>query len=113
MAPFEPPDEAISAVLEGKRMPPEKVVAWLLRILIALTGAAGLYLYQGVSERLALTITELHSRATEADTTHRELRLDVLAVEKRKLKSMTISPGITLLAPVPALMLDICQEVGR
>ena len=32
--------------------------------------------------------------------------------EKRKLKSTTTSPGITLLAPVPAWMLLICQLVG-
>jgi hypothetical protein len=37
----------------------------------------------------------------------------VLAVEKRKLKSITTSPGITLEAPVPPWMLEICQEVGR
>ena len=34
------------------------------------------------------------------------------SVEKRKLKSTTASPGITLLAPVPAWMLLICQLVG-
>ena len=34
------------------------------------------------------------------------------SVEKRKLKSITTSPGITLLAPVPAWMFDICQVVG-
>ena len=34
------------------------------------------------------------------------------SVEKRKLKSTTSSPGITLLAPVPAWMFDICQLVG-
>src|SRR5690606_41208971 len=36
----------------------------------------------------------------------------VLAVENRKLKSTTASPGITLLAPVPAWMFETCQEVG-
>ena len=34
------------------------------------------------------------------------------SVLKRKLKSTTISPGITLPAPVPAWMFDICHEVG-
>ena len=34
------------------------------------------------------------------------------SVEKRKLKSTTTSPGITLLAPVPPCMLLICQLVG-
>ncbi len=36
----------------------------------------------------------------------------VLAVEKRKLKSIVTWPGITLVAPVPAWMFDICQVVG-
>ncbi len=36
----------------------------------------------------------------------------VLAVEKRKLNSMVTSPGITLVAPVPPLILEICQVVG-
>jgi hypothetical protein len=34
------------------------------------------------------------------------------SVEKRKLKSITALPGITLLAPVPEWMLLICQLVG-
>src|SRR3989344_2528591 len=34
------------------------------------------------------------------------------SVEKRKLKSITTSPGITLVAPVPPCMLLICQLVG-
>ena len=34
------------------------------------------------------------------------------SVQKRKLKSITHSPAITLLAPVPAWMLLICQLVG-
>ena len=34
------------------------------------------------------------------------------SVQKRKLKSTTQSPGITLLAPVPAWMLLTCQLVG-
>jgi hypothetical protein len=37
----------------------------------------------------------------------------VLAVEKRKLKSMANAPGITLFAPVPAWMFDICHDVGK
>ncbi|MNY81216.1 hypothetical protein D3C86_2226710 [compost metagenome] len=36
----------------------------------------------------------------------------MLAVEKRKLKSMVRWPGITLVAPVPPWMFDICQLVG-
>ena len=39
-------------------------------------------------------------------------RSTVLAVEKRKLNSTSNSPGITLVAPVPAWMLEICQVVG-
>src|SRR5205814_3430167 len=34
------------------------------------------------------------------------------SVEKRKLKSITSSPGITLVAPVPPWMFDTCQLVG-
>ena len=34
------------------------------------------------------------------------------SVQKRKLKSTTTSPGITLPAPVPAWMFDTCQLVG-
>ncbi|MNF01244.1 hypothetical protein D3C80_2002110 [compost metagenome] len=34
------------------------------------------------------------------------------SVQKRKLKSITTLPGITLLAPVPPWMLLICQLVG-
>ncbi|EWS59428.1 hypothetical protein Y695_04624 [Hydrogenophaga sp. T4] len=34
------------------------------------------------------------------------------SVEKRKLKSITTVPGITLLAPVPPWMLLTCQLVG-
>jgi hypothetical protein len=34
------------------------------------------------------------------------------SVEKRKLKSTTTRPGMTLLAPVPPWMLLICQLVG-
>ena len=34
------------------------------------------------------------------------------SVEKRKLKSTTTVPGMTLLAPVPPWMLLICQLVG-
>jgi hypothetical protein len=40
-------------------------------------------------------------------------RLGVLSVLKRKLKSTTSSPGITLPTPVPAWMLLTCQLVGR
>ncbi len=36
----------------------------------------------------------------------------VLAVEKRKLINATSSPGMTLFAPVPALMFDTWNEVG-
>ena len=36
----------------------------------------------------------------------------VLAVEKRKLNCTCASPGITLVAPVPAWKLEICQVVG-
>ena len=37
---------------------------------------------------------------------------DVLAVQKRKLKSTSSAPGTTLCAPVPALMFEIWNEVG-
>ena len=36
----------------------------------------------------------------------------MLAVEKRKLNKISTVPGTTLVAPVPPLMLEICQEVG-
>src|ERR1035437_5403627 len=36
----------------------------------------------------------------------------VLAVEKRKLNRISTVPGTTLVAPVPPLMLETCQEVG-
>jgi hypothetical protein len=36
----------------------------------------------------------------------------VLAVEKRKLNLISTLPGMTLVAPVPPWMLEICQVVG-
>ena len=36
----------------------------------------------------------------------------VLAVEKRKLKSMVTWPGMMFVAPVPPWMFDICHVVG-
>ena len=36
----------------------------------------------------------------------------MLAVEKRKLNSIVTSPGMTLVAPVPPLILEICHVVG-
>ena len=38
--------------------------------------------------------------------------LTVLAVEKRKLNTISTSPGITFVAPVPPEILEICQVVG-
>ena len=50
-------------------------------------------------------------RATIASSRDRSVA-GVDSVLKRKLKSTTISPGMTLPAPVPAWMFDICHDVG-
>ena len=50
-------------------------------------------------------------RATIASSRERS-DAGVDSVLKRKLKSTTSSPGMTLPAPVPAWMFDICHDVG-
>ena len=57
--------------------------------------------------------TPLIDKAAVRAAPHRYIRPRVPDVPLALAQSMTMSPGITLLTPVPALMLDICQEVGR
>lgn len=58
------PEEVAAAVLTGKKMPTEKVIAWLVRIVILLTIIVGGLVQSAVDDRL-LSIEDW--RSTHAD----------------------------------------------
>lgn len=110
---LEPDNEILSAALRGERMPTEKVIAWLLRVLLVVLGAVGLWMYQGINARLDATVSELHTKASAADLTHIELHTDVLAVEKRVLAVEVAAPDVQRRLQRIEDKLDQLVERGR
>lgn len=94
MNPLEPPQEVVTAVLSGKKMPTEKLFAWMLRIILVLGMLYVVAMYTQLAHKADAAVKAQAEHDAWAATQAKVHTADFAAVERRVTALEVTNPDV-------------------